>query len=348
MIQKRRSLFFPVLLVGLGVFLLLNNIGLIPGSFNEYLRVYWPLILILGGLDALYRRDGWVWPLVLLGLGTILLLGNLNYLPASALPLLAKIWPILLVAIGLDVAFSGRNSGWYALLRVSLGVLLVGMILWLAISTSTAGGLQQQDYQQNLEGAESSRVSLSIIAGRLNLQPGTNLDTLLAVSAELPRDTVIKPVYSRPQNGESTLRYEIRDTGMLMNASSSLYDFRLNPAIPISLDTELVVGELNLDLTGTVVNALKTGQALGQQEVHLPCERRATANLEVAVGDLSIYIPRDCDVRINLENGVAHTSFPAGYQRVGDQVTNTAALAGSGPLELTVEVAVGSVGIFEE
>lgn len=348
MIQKRRSLFFPVLLVGLGVFLLLNNLGVVTGSVNEILRTYWPLILILGGLDALYRRDGWVWALVLLGLGTILLLGNLNYMPTRALPLLVKIWPILLVAIGLDIAFGGRSSAWYALLRVFIGIILVGMILWMAISSTTTAGLQQQNYQQDLDGAESSRVEFSVITGRLRVHPGTDATQLLSGSAALPNGVVFEPAYAEPKNGKSALSYKASQNGIVLDATSINYEFELNPAIPIRLDTELVVGEMDLDLAGTAVNELKTEMALGRQQVHLPCDRLATVTLEAAVADLEVYIPQGCDVTINLENGLTYTSLPEGYQRSGNVVNNANAVERTGPLEVTIELAVGAVSIHEE
>jgi len=65
--------------------LLASNLGLIQGSGWDLLLQWWPALLILGGLDGLYKRDGIVGPVVLLGLGTVLLLGNLSILPLTAL-----------------------------------------------------------------------------------------------------------------------------------------------------------------------------------------------------------------------------------------------------------------------
>ena len=348
MTEKRRSLFFPVLLVGVGIFLLLNNLGYIEGSFYDSLRVYWPVLLILGGLDALYRGDGWVWPLVLLGLGTILLLGNLNYLPTSALPLLAKIWPILLVAIGLDIAFSGKNTGWYTFLRVGLGLLLVGLILWLAVATSTAADLVREDFEQPRDGAESSQIDFSIVAGRLILEPGTDPEQLIIGSADLLEGVSFDTDYTAPQNGQSNLRVEVANKGLIVDASSMLFDFAVNPEIPLTINADVTVGEMDFNLAETAVTVVNTEMAVGRQVMRLPCDRDTTANLEVAVGGIDLYIPRGCDVTINLDNGLAHASLPPGYQRSGDVVTNPAAGSGPGSIEVTLELAMGRVGIHEE
>ncbi len=348
MVEKRRSLFFPVLLVGVGIFLLLNNLGIIEGSFNEILRVYWPAILILGGLDALYRRDGWVWPMVLIGLGTILLLGNLNYLPASALPLLAKIWPILLVAIGLDIAFSGKNSGWYAFLRVGMGLLLVGLILWLAVSTSTSANLVKEDFEQARDGAKSSQIDFSIVAGRLKLEPTADPDKLITGSVHLLEGLSFETDYTAPKNGESNLRIDVANQGIIMDTSSMLFDFAVNPDIPLTINADVTVGEMDFNLAESAVTAVNTEMAVGRQVMRLPCERDTVASLDLAVGDMDVYIPQGCDVTINLDNGLAYASLPPGYQRDGDVVINPAAGSGTGSIQLTVDLALGRVGIHEE
>ena len=55
MYHRRRPLFFPVLLIVLGALLLLQNLDLAP-ELHEIIEDWWPLILILLGLDMLIRR----------------------------------------------------------------------------------------------------------------------------------------------------------------------------------------------------------------------------------------------------------------------------------------------------
>lgn len=49
----RRGLFLPLCLVGMGIFLLLDNLGLIHFSVLETFAIWWPLLLIVVGV-ALY------------------------------------------------------------------------------------------------------------------------------------------------------------------------------------------------------------------------------------------------------------------------------------------------------
>jgi hypothetical protein len=61
----RRGLFWPLLLITLGIVFLLVNFGYIPGVTAVSLLHLWPLLLILAGVDiAIGRR----WPLAALGI----------------------------------------------------------------------------------------------------------------------------------------------------------------------------------------------------------------------------------------------------------------------------------------
>jgi len=61
----RRGLFWPLVLITIGLVFLLVNYGLIPGVTAVSLLSLWPLLLILAGVDiAIGRR----WPLAALGI----------------------------------------------------------------------------------------------------------------------------------------------------------------------------------------------------------------------------------------------------------------------------------------
>jgi hypothetical protein len=56
----RHGLVWPVILVGAGVVLLLNNMGILPWGVWQTLFSLWPVLLIAAGLDLLFgRRSTW-------------------------------------------------------------------------------------------------------------------------------------------------------------------------------------------------------------------------------------------------------------------------------------------------
>jgi len=54
--QERRSFFWPVVLIGFGVLLLLSNLGVFPESGWAVLWRFWPVALVALGLDVLIGR----------------------------------------------------------------------------------------------------------------------------------------------------------------------------------------------------------------------------------------------------------------------------------------------------
>jgi hypothetical protein len=68
------------------------------------------------------------WPLVFIGAGVILLLSNLGYLPWQSWNVLWRLWPLLLVALGIDLLI-GRRSLVGAIFSVLLILLLIGVVV---------------------------------------------------------------------------------------------------------------------------------------------------------------------------------------------------------------------------
>jgi len=56
MYYRRPSLFWPIILIGIGVIFLLNNAGLIQGNPWSLIWQFWPVLLIVIGLDILFGR----------------------------------------------------------------------------------------------------------------------------------------------------------------------------------------------------------------------------------------------------------------------------------------------------
>src|SRR5512135_1481317 len=78
------------------------------------------------------------WPIILIGVGVVWLLGNLNLLPANSLYWLGNLWPLLLIGIGADLIFARRLPALGAL----IGVVLVAIVL-LVLFLGPSVGLPQ-------------------------------------------------------------------------------------------------------------------------------------------------------------------------------------------------------------
>ncbi len=347
--KKPKSLFFPMLLIAAGVFIFLINIGSVPGTTWQNMIQYWPVILIIGGLDGLYKRDGWVGPLVLLGLGTVLLLGNLHYLQYSGFAMILRLWPILLVAIGLDVLFGYRRSIWGNLIRIFVGLLLVGAIVWLAaLSPYFSLGMKSTSFEQKLDNATQSDLRFTIAVGELNLSGGADADMLVSGTAGLPKEMTLDPDYSAPTSGKSSLT--LAGNGVVIvpiNTATSPWDFDLNSDIPIELSAEMGVGEMRIDLSDTQVTNIDTEMGVGQTTVTLPSGMDVEATISGAIGELVIRVPKGCDVLIKTDKAIVGSTIPDGYVRDEDIIRSPDAKVGADKITLNVELAIGSIVIQE-
>ena len=348
-IKKPGSLFFPMLLVAVGVFLFLINIGSVPGTIWQNLTQYWPAILIIAGLDGVYRRDGWIGPLVLLGFGTILLLGNLHYLEFSGFTLLLKLWPIILVAIGLDVILGHRGSIWNNLFRVLLGLLLVGGIVWLAaLSPFFSMGMRSVPFEQSLDNAKAADLRFAEAVGEMYLRGGADEDLLVSGSAGMPKEMDLSPKYTAPQNGRSSLTLEGNGVVIVpISSATSPWNFEMNSEIPIDLKAELGIGEMEVDLSKTQVTEVETEMGIGQTVLTLPSGVDMDVVASGAIGELVIRIPRGAEVSIKTDQGIVGLDYPETYEKDHDIIRSTQADKDANEISIDVDLAIGSIRIEE-
>ncbi len=75
--HRPRSIIGPLILITIGILLLLANLGYLPLSIWQIAAQYWPLILVLVGLDIIFGRRSWLGAITILVLWVALLAGVL-------------------------------------------------------------------------------------------------------------------------------------------------------------------------------------------------------------------------------------------------------------------------------
>ncbi len=99
--------FSGVLLVVLGGLFLADQLGAL--HISEVFHTWWPAILVVAGILNLIERPAAPFgPLVLLTIGTALLLANLHVVQMGSV---WKLWPLVLIALGLNILIGHRGKG---------------------------------------------------------------------------------------------------------------------------------------------------------------------------------------------------------------------------------------------
>jgi len=346
--HRKGSLFGPILLIAVGIVFLLNNTGTLQGNIWDTLLSYWPVILIVIGLDNLYRQEGLVGAVFMIGLGTVFLLSNLGYLNVNIWQMVVRLWPLLLVAIGLDIVI-GKRSLWASLAGlVVLVALLVGALWLIGIRFEVGQAIQGQEIGRPLLGVSSAGITLQTDSGEIFLHAVDQPDMLLAGTIGTRGRARAVEDYS-VEAGRAI--YRLRDEGHQIYigpvTDDQRWDIGLTGAIPIDLNFNQGAGSSTFDLRGLEINDLQVNFGVGQTRLIVPVDGNFRARLDGAIGQIVIEIPPGVGVRIHSNLAMANLNVPSDYSR-NDNTYTSPEYAGSGPrIEIEVGIAIGTVRVRE-
>lgn len=124
-----KGIFWPLILISLGVIFLLKNTGIISGETLDSFIPFWPVILILMGLDSFYRGEGRIGATLTIAMGVVFLMSNFGYLALGVWQIVIRVWPLFLLAAGLDILVGRRSCLGSLLGALFLLAILIGS-LW--------------------------------------------------------------------------------------------------------------------------------------------------------------------------------------------------------------------------
>lgn len=351
--RRRGSLFFPLLLIVVGGVLLLNNLNIIQGSTSDLLVSLWPVIFIAWGLDSLWRGDGITGAVFLLGLGTVFLLGNFGYLSLNPWQVLLAIWPVLLVAIGIDILISRRRTWWKTLFGLLIIVMILAGALWLAGVSLPGGQRVSGDHvEYGLQGATSAEVGIFPAAATLLIDGLSEPEMLLIGTIPSPTDN--QAIFQEFSKEGEVAKLRMQSSGNQFVWTSArenqlIWDLELAQSVPLDLKIDLGAGDGTLDLSKMQLSNLDYKMGIGKVTITLPEQGNFLAKVDGAIGQVTILIPSGTAVQIDADTALVLRSLPDNYIEQGE---NTFVSPGFSQVEnriiLDVNLAIGWVTIKEQ
>ncbi|MCL4560246.1 MAG: DUF5668 domain-containing protein [Chloroflexi bacterium] len=346
----RRSLFWPLFLVAIGVVFLLNNISMLPGNFWDMVIRYWPILLIVAGLDSIYRGEGLFGSIFIIAVGTFILIANLGYVTGDIWGLLLRYWPLLIITIGLDVILSRvRRSTWVSIAGLVLAVVVIGVIVWFAgLRTTSYQKLASTNVSQALSG-EVKQADLNFIAGIGKLTISPQPDASKLVSGTVHTQTGTAPLESYSQDG-MVGNYSLTSQGATFaaNYTSSTQDewnLGITTAIPVQMEIKLGAGECNISLNGIQITSLAVTNAVGKCTVALPQKGNFSAQVTGVIGETLIIVPNSLPVSIHVNPGLSSLQIPAGFTRSGETITSPNYNPQTNHIDLEAQQVIGELVI---
>ncbi len=348
--SRHHSLFGPLLLIAAGVLFLLNNLGVIPGDFWDVLLNLWPLLIIFAGIDGLVRREGIAWPTMLIVLGTFLLIRNLDIMDWQGWGRLWQLWPVILVALGVDLIFKDSPL-WRAVFGVGMVLLLVGGGIWLVGFSSYMGGslpvgdsLPMDAHQALGEGVSQAGLTFSLGAGELHLGGGA-AKGLLVAGQVFPQTG-----YERYDENDGAATYTLESDSPRLSPTHGRWDLGLTTRIPLDLKVEMGAGNMVLSLVELQVENLVIEQGVGNIEIRLPARgllQLGVHHVEVsqAVGQIQLTIPQGAAIRLEVSRAISALDIPHNFSRSGDYYFSPNYDEAEGAIELKISQAIGRIEI---
>jgi len=302
-----------------------------------------------GGYPERRRRVSLVGPVILIGLGVVFLLNNMGVLAWSVWEVIFRLWPILLVALGLEIILS-RLSAWGSLLALVLTVAILAGGLWLlGPDVGTGRVVAGEEIRQALGGATRAEVVIEPSVGSLYIEALPESANLLEGVIRVGRGQRVRRDFAVVgKTATLTLRSEGATFGPFIGWGDQRgWDLALAPEVPLELEVGLGVGLADVDLTGLTVSDLKVNMGLGRTTVILPDEGRFYAKIEGAIGETAVVIPAGMAARIRVDTGLAMSDLPAGYQRRNDVYTSPGYASADDRVDLEVSQAIGRITIHQ-
>ncbi len=283
-----RSLFWPILLIGVGVIWLLSNLGVIPRENLAMLGNLWPLILIVIGLYLLFGRQS---------------------------PLVGALVGVVAVGLAVVVLIAGPT----------LGLSTSGILRHESIR-EPLGEVAQAEITLNLSSQPARIYPLRDSTSLLEAEIDYFGELRYTASGTRLRRIRLERIQSNPAVGFSadpTARWEIGLTPSIplkltMDGASGSAQLDLTTLQLSGLEIDQGSGRMGIQLPATETSyTAKIIGGSGSLQIEIPRDANLTLRLSGKSGAVRILVPSDLPLRLEIRNdGSGSVNLPAWLQRI--------------------------------
>ncbi len=289
-------------------------------------------------------RPGIFGPLLLIFLGVIFLLNNLDIIQWSVWDVILRFWPVLLIAAGLDLIL-GQRSAWGSVIALILVLAVIGGGITLL---GEPNGTSAEIEQVAISGAGTDKVDLVLdpAIGYLQLSPGKP-DQVDLLQGRLASGRG-EQIEQRQDETGNRLNIVIRTRSWTIVPFTTIsfdrpgWDLELRPATELELDVDLGIGKAEVDLRQQQPAEVRVHTGIGEAQVVLP-EHGGLVRVEVGIGQLIIDLPSTAGVRIQVETGIGTTVIPTEFTMRDGSYFSPGYEQAEQQIDLKLNVGIGTV-----
>lgn len=291
------------------------------------------------------QRSGLIWPLLLILVGGVILLNNLGVTSIDLWQAALRLWPVILMAIGIELLIP-RRSIWGTLLALAL-ILVVFAAAYFGMEGARSSPLAGERIELPVGEASSAHLDLRPAVGSVAVGGGAAAGLLIDGSiVPLSGEQINSQVDVQDGVASASVESVGSSGGFLVFPSSrGRWDLSVTGSIPLTLRANMGVGTLSLDASSLHVDEIAAEIGVGQLEVYLPAEARTQVRLKGGIGVTIVWLPAGARAQIEASHDLAGLSLPPGAVERGGYVYTGGATAESADLHLAIEQSIGSISI---
>jgi hypothetical protein len=268
--------------------------------------------------EQLSQHRSLFWPIVLISIGVIWLLGNLGVISSANVAVLFRLWPLILIIVGVELLI-GRNS---PTLSGAIGigaVVLIVVLMLVGPSLGWASGAEVKtaNFSEPVNDATSAQISLNLGVADSTISPLADSNNLITADVryigevEWVAEGESEKFVSLSQVSEGNdAMFNLFGAGWFSQGDDLDWNIGLSPDVPVDLNIKGGVGQANLDLNELQVTALSVSSGVGQINVSLPSTSESyAAQISGGVGEMNVTIPAGPDVTLTISGGVGASTI---------------------------------------
>jgi hypothetical protein len=260
-----------------------------------------------------------IWGAIIVIFGALLLAANFGWVGWTFVLSLWRLWPLILVLIGIGLLFRDRNQTLGAALMLVVVLAGVGLCL-LSYNGVVWGQLTTTDIASpSMSGITSGRAEIEIGAAKLTVSGG---DTGAAVTGRVTSHQAPETTFDQPVNG--VFHFKVSQkwqnfVGLDVGGEETL-DLQLDTTIPWSIDVRSGASDMNVDLSRVRLAAfnLSTGASSLKLRVGQQVEPGASVIISGGAASYDISLPRSLNLTVETATGLTVRDFDSGFQKTGD------------------------------
>lgn len=297
--------------------------------------------------DKPKRRSGsGVLPIVLIAVGVLALVGNLGWIAWGSLLALLNLWPVVLLAIGVDMLTRGRYRTF-----VVVGAIVVAALFYAADVGSGrsfgSGANATHVVEYPLDGAERGEVKIDSGVATLNIDSLAGGSAFVRGTIETTGGASVTDRFTRSGN---SVRLELgtksRGWFSFRAVRGGPWDLSFNNTVPIALHIDAGVGRSTLQLSDLQLSSFDLDAGVGAVDVTLPASGSFRASIDAGVGKVTVRVPQSMAANIRVDRGIGAVFVGPEFTANGkDSYVSGDYATAANRVELDIDGGVGGITI---